>query len=135
VSGAGLVGHDVLASGTSGSLTAGGTLTGGVQTPAGATSLSVSVADASGNVVNTFAVTPQSGLTAFTWNGTTNTGASAPAGNYTFSVTATVNGQSQTLTPLIESTVQSVTIDQTSQSLDLNTANGVIPMSSVVSVD
>jgi|HubBroStandDraft_4_1064222.scaffolds.fasta_scaffold278135_2 flagellar basal-body rod modification protein FlgD len=135
VSGAGLVGHDVLASGTSGNLTAGGSLSGGVQTPAGATSLSVSVADANGNVVNTFSVTPQSGLTAFSWNGTTNTGASAPAGSYTFSVTATVNGQTQTVTPLMESTVQSVTIDQTSQSLDLNTANGVIPMSNVVSVD
>jgi flagellar basal-body rod modification protein FlgD len=135
VSGAGLVGHDVLASGTSGALATGGSVSGGVQTPAGATSLSVSVTDANGNVVNTFAVTPQSGLTAFTWNGTTNSGAAAPAGNYTFGVTATVNGQTQALTPLVESTVQSVTIDQTSQSLDLNTANGVIPMSNVVSVD
>jgi flagellar basal-body rod modification protein FlgD len=135
VSGAGLVGHDVLASGTSGALAAGGTLSGGVQTPAGTTSLSVSVTDANGNVVNTFAVTPQSGLTAFTWNGTTNSGAAAPAGSYIFGVTATVNGQTQAVTPLVESTVQSVTIDQTSQSLDLNTANGVIPMSNVVSVD
>jgi hypothetical protein len=46
-----------------------------------------------------------------------------------------VNGQTQAVTPLIESTVQSVTIDQTTQSLDLNTPNGVIPMSNVVSVD
>ena len=46
-----------------------------------------------------------------------------------------MNGSTQSVTPLIESTVQSVTIDQTSQSLDLNTANGVIPLSNVVSVD
>jgi flagellar basal-body rod modification protein FlgD len=135
VSGASLVGHDVLASGTTGSLTSGGTLNGAVQTPAGATSLTVAVTDANGNVVSTFAVAPQSGLTGFTWNGTTSGGASAPAGNYSFAVTATVNGSTQAVTPLIESTVQSVTIDQTSQSLDLNTANGVIPMSNVVSVD
>jgi flagellar basal-body rod modification protein FlgD len=135
VSGASLVGHDVLASGTSGNLSSGGSLSGAVQTPAGATSLSVAVTDANGNLVNIFAVTPQSGLTAFSWNGTTSSGASAPAGSYTFAVTATVNGSTQSVTPLIESTVQSVTIDQTNQSLDLNTANGVIPMSNVVSVD
>jgi flagellar basal-body rod modification protein FlgD len=135
VNGASLVGHDVLASGTSGNLAAGSSLSGAVQTPAGATSLSVAVTDANGNLVSTFAVTPQSGLTAFTWNGTTSSGASAPAGSYTFAVNATVNGSTQSVTPLIESTVQSVTIDQTSQSLDLNTANGVIPMSNVVSVD
>lgn len=135
VSGASLVGHDVLASGTSGNLAAGGSLSGAVQTPAGATSLSVAVTDANGNLVSTFAVTPQSGLTAFSWNGQTSSGASAPAGSYNFAVTATVNGSTQSVTPLIESTVQSVTIDQTSQSLDLNTANGVIPMSNVVSVD
>jgi flagellar basal-body rod modification protein FlgD len=135
VSGASLVGHDVLASGTSGSLAAGGTLAGAAQTPAGATALQVSVTDASGNLIKTFSVAPQSGLTGFTWDGTTNSGASAPAGAYTFGVTATVNGAPQAATPLIESTVQSVTIDQSTQSLDLNTDNGVIPMSNVVSVD
>jgi flagellar basal-body rod modification protein FlgD len=135
VSGASLVGHDVLASGTTGNLSAGGTLNGAVQTPAGATALTVAVTDANGNVVSTFPVTPQSGLTGFSWNGTTSSGASAPAGSYSFAVTATVNGSTQAVTPLIESTVQSVTIDQTSQSLDLNTVNGVIPMSNVVSVD
>ena len=52
VSGASLVGHDVLASGTSGNLAAGGSLSGAVQAPAGATSLSVAVTDASGNLVS-----------------------------------------------------------------------------------
>ena len=135
VNGASLVGHDVLASGTTGSLAAGGTLNGAVQTPAGASSMSVAVMDSTGQLVKTIAVTPQAGLTGFTWDGTTNTGASAPAGSYSFAVTATVNGTSQSVTPLVESTVQSVTIDQTTQSLDLNTDNGVIPMANVVSVD
>ena len=135
ISGASLVGHDVLSAGTTGSLASGGTMSGAVQTPAGATSLAVAVTDANGNVVDTFSVTPQSGLTAFTWNGMTSSGANAAAGQYTFAVTGIVNGATQAVTPLIESTVQSVTIDTTSQSLDLNTNNGVIPMSNVVSVD
>lgn len=135
VSGASLVGHDVLASGTTGTLTAGGTLTGAVQTPAGATALSVAVTDSTGALVKTISVAPQSGFTGFSWDGTTNSGATAPAGAYSFAVTATVSGVSQSVTPLVESTVQSVTIDQANQSLDLNTDNGVIPMSNVVSVN
>jgi flagellar basal-body rod modification protein FlgD len=135
VTGASLVGHDVLASGTTGTLAAGGTLAGAVQTPAGATALSVAVTDSTGALVKTISVAPQSGLTGFSWDGTTNSGANAPAGAYSFAVTATVSGAAQAVTPLVESTVQSVTIDQASQSLDLNTDNGVIPMSNVVSVN
>jgi flagellar basal-body rod modification protein FlgD len=135
VTGASLVGHDVLASGTTGTLAPGGTLAGAVQTPAGATALSVAVTDSSGALVKTISVAPQSGLTGFSWDGTTNSGANAAAGAYSFAVTATVSGAAQAVTPLVESTVQSVTIDQASQSLDLNTDNGVIPMSNVVSVN
>jgi hypothetical protein len=45
-----------------------------------------------------------------------------------------VGGSAQAVSPLLYSQVQSVTIDPSSQALDLNTVNGTVPMSSVVSI-
>ncbi len=135
MSGTSLLGHSILAPGTTGTLAAGGSVNGAVTAPTGATQLLVSISDANGNPVTSFNVTPQaSGLTPFSWNGTTSTGAAAAAGQYTISVTATVNGASQTVSPMVVSQVSSVTIDPTSQAVDLNTNTGTVPLSSVVSV-
>ena len=43
------------------------------------------------------------GMTNFSWNGTTSSGTTAPAGQYTISVNATVNGASQPVTPMVVS--------------------------------
>lgn len=135
LNGTSLLGHSVLAPGNTATLAAGGTVSGAVTAPAGTNSLTVAVQDASGALVNAFQVSPNaSGLTPFTWNGTTAAGAAAPAGQYTVSVSAAVGGSSQSLSPLVYSAVQSVTLDPSSQTLDLNTANGTIPLSSVVNV-
>ncbi len=134
-SGASLLGQTVLAPLSSATLTSGGTVNGAVSAPSGASSLTVSIADSSGDTVSTFQVTPaSSGLTDFSWNGTTSTGAAAAAGQYTVSVTATVDGASQAVTPLLQSEVTSVTMDSSTQALDVNTNNGTTPLSSVVSV-
>jgi flagellar basal-body rod modification protein FlgD len=133
-SGAALLGQNVLAPSTTATLAAGGAVNGAVETPAGATNLTVTITDASGATVSSFPVTPQAGLTPFTWNGTTSAGAAAPAGAYTVNVTATVAGASQPVSPLIQSQVQSVTIDPTTQALDVNTNNGSVPLNSVVSI-
>ncbi|MGB6449178.1 MAG: FlgD immunoglobulin-like domain containing protein [Steroidobacteraceae bacterium] len=134
-SGASLLGQTVLAPLDTATLAAGGTLNGAISAPSGTSSLTVTIADSGGNTVSTFPVTPQaSGLTSFSWDGTTSTGAPAPAGNYTVSVNATVNGASQSVTPLLQNQVTSVTIDPTTQALDVNTSNGSTPLSSVVSV-
>jgi flagellar basal-body rod modification protein FlgD len=136
VSGTSLLGHSVLAPGSTATLAAGGSVTGAVSAPSGATSLTVAVTDPSGALVSAFNVTPSSsGYTNFTWNGTTSSGSAAPAGTYTVGVTASVSGATQQVSPLVYSTVNSVTIDPSTQALDLNTSNGSIPMSSVVSVD
>ena len=137
VSGTSLLGHSVLAPGTTATTTSsGGSVTGAVNAPSGATSLTVSVTDPSGALVTAFNVTPSSsGYTNFTWNGATSSGAAAPAGTYTIGVTASVSGATQQVSPLVYSTVNSVTIDPSTQALDLNTSNGSIPMSSVVSGD
>jgi flagellar basal-body rod modification protein FlgD len=133
--GASLLGHSVLAPGTSATLASGGAISGAVNAPAGATSLTVSIANSSGAPVTSFQVTPAgSGMTPFSWNGATSTGTTAAAGQYTISVNATVNGASQTVAPMVVSQVQSVTIDPSTQQLDLNTNSGTIPLSSVVTI-
>jgi flagellar basal-body rod modification protein FlgD len=134
-SGAALLGQDVLAPSTTATLSSGGSVKGAVEAPTGATNLTVTIKNASGATVSSFAVTPQaSGLTSFSWDGTTSSGSAAPAGTYTVSVAATVAGSSQTVSPYIESQVQSVTLDPTTQALDVNTNNGSVPLSSVVSI-
>jgi flagellar basal-body rod modification protein FlgD len=135
LNGTSLLGHSVLAAASTATLAAGATVSGAVSAPAGATSLTVSVSNASGALVDAFNVAPQSsGYTPFSWNGTTASGAAAPAGQYTINVTATLGNTSQSVSPLVYSKVTSVTIDPTTQALDLNTSNGTIPLSSVVSV-
>ena len=129
--GTNLIGQTVLASGTSAVLTTGGSITGAVNPPAGTTALTVQVTDANGAPVDSFTVAPQAGLTPFTWNGATASGGTAPAGTYQFAVTANTNGTTSSLTPQLAYTVNSVTLDPTSNSLTLNTNGGTVPLSSV----
>jgi flagellar basal-body rod modification protein FlgD len=134
-SGASLLNQYVLAPGTTAALASGGAIAGAVNAPTGATSLTVSISDSKGAPVTSFQVTPaSSGMTSFSWNGTTSTGATAAAGSYTVAVNATVNGASQTVPPMVVSQVQSVTIDSGTQQLDLNTTSGTVPLSSVVTI-
>lgn len=135
LNGTNLLGHSVLAPGTTATLGAGGSISGAVTSPSGASSLTVSVTNSAGSLIDAFSVAPaSSGYTNFTWNGNTASGSAAPAGQYTVSVNATVGGSAQSVNPLIYSQVQSVTIDPSTQALDLNTVNGTVPMSSVVSI-
>jgi flagellar hook assembly protein FlgD len=73
-------------------------------------------------------------LTSFVWNGATSTGGTAPAGTYTIGVTATVDGASQPLNPMVVNKVDSVLVDPTTNAVDVETANGTVPLSSIVSV-
>ncbi|HTT01957.1 MAG TPA: FlgD immunoglobulin-like domain containing protein [Steroidobacteraceae bacterium] len=136
LSGTSLLGHSVLAPGSIATLASGGTVSGAVSAPTGTRSLTVSISDASGALVSAFNLAPQaSGLTNFTWNGATSSGGAAPAGQYTVNVTAAVGGANQSVSPLVYSKVNSVTIDPATQALDLNTVNGTVALSSVVSVE
>jgi flagellar basal-body rod modification protein FlgD len=132
---ANLIGQSILAPGTTAALATGGSIAGAVNAPNGATGLTVSIANSSGVPVTSFQVTPAgSGMTGFSWNGTTSAGTTAPAGQYTVSVNANVNGASQPVAPMVVSQVQSLTIDPTTQQLDLNTTSGTVPLSSVVTI-
>jgi flagellar basal-body rod modification protein FlgD len=135
LNGTSLLGHSVLVPGNSARLTAGGSVSGAVSAPAGANGLTVSVTDASGALIDAFTVAPQSsGYTNFTWNGNSASGSAAPAGQYTLNVSASVGGTSQSVSPLVYSQVQSVTIDPSTRTLELNTVNGTVPLSSVVNI-
>jgi flagellar basal-body rod modification protein FlgD len=134
--GTALIGQTVLTPTTTAALdSSGGTLTGAVNPPSGAKSVTVTVTNSTGALINTFNVAAAtSGLTNFTWNGTTTSGAAAPAGQYTIAATSSDGKTNTKLSPLIAATVKSVTLDSSTNTLDVTTENGTVPLSSVVSI-
>src|SRR5882757_1477542 len=130
-----LIGRSILAPGSQATLATGGAIGGAVQAPAGTSQLTVSVQDSTGATVDTFNVTPaDTGLTSFLWKGATSTGGTAAAGTYTIGVTATVNGKTQVLNPMVVNKVDSVLLDPTTNAVDVETDNGTVPLTSIVSV-
>jgi flagellar basal-body rod modification protein FlgD len=68
---------------------------GGISLPQSADSVTVSVKDQTGATVRTLNLGALgAGMQDFSWNGTTDSGAQAAAGSYTYTVTATAAGQS-----------------------------------------
>jgi flagellar basal-body rod modification protein FlgD len=136
LTGASLVGDSVLTSQTAANLTAGGSLSGAVTVPAGASNVMVQVVDASGATVDTISVSAQQGQNGFTWNGQTSSGASAPAGTYTFQAVANVGSTSEAPAVSMIGTVESVSINSSTNALTLNTPQlGAVPFTSVQSID
>jgi len=121
LSGAGLVGHDVLAPASAATLGATGTIDGAFDVPSGTSAIQVTVTDSSGQEVRTFLVSPQTGLTNFFWDGTADDGSRAAAGTYTIKAVANVGGTNQSLDPMLTGRVSSVTIDAQGTGLTLNT--------------
>ncbi|MBS0418275.1 MAG: hypothetical protein JSR66_11210 [Proteobacteria bacterium] len=131
-----LIGHSVLAPGTTANLASGGVIGAAVNAPSGTSDLNVAIQDSSGATVDTFKVTAaDAGLTSFVWKGVTSTGATAPAGTYKISVTANVNGKSTPVDPMVVNKVNSVLVDPTSNAVDVETDTGnTVPLSQIVSV-
>jgi flagellar basal-body rod modification protein FlgD len=126
-----LVGHDVLAPATTAALTTGGTISGAADVPEGTSAMQVQVSDSAGQLVRAFDVIPQSGLTDFKWDGLNGAGQPAAAGTYTFKVVAKEGNTTSALDPLINTRVNSVTIDPTTSDLSLNTNSGSLALTSV----
>lgn len=85
--------------------------------------VTVEIKNAAGQVVSTQNLgATQSGLHAIEWDGTTDAGAKAPDGNYTFTVKAKAAGQDAKVTPMTVNTVQGVS--QASDGVKLLTASG-----------
>jgi flagellar basal-body rod modification protein FlgD len=103
-----------------------------VDAPKGTTAVKIVVKDATGAEVRSFDLSNiAQGINNFTWDGKTSTGVAAPAGQYTFSTVATVNGETGALDPLLVSKVSSVTIDPSSSALTLNTTTGAVALADV----
>jgi flagellar basal-body rod modification protein FlgD len=132
LNGTSLVGHDILAKATTDTIDAGGTVSGAVDAPKGITAIKVVVKDAAGAEVRSFDLKDVGeGLNSFTWDGKTNTGVAAPAGQYTFSTVASAGGETGALDPLLTSKVSSVTIDPSTSALTLNTTAGAVALADV----
>jgi flagellar basal-body rod modification protein FlgD len=137
-----LTGHSVMVQGanlslaSNGSAASGQTAVGAFSLGAAASNVTVTVKDASGQTVNTLNLGAQpAGLNDFTWDGSTSTGATAAAGNYTFSVNATsasgtsVSSTAYNAEPIIG------TVPQTNGSLQLMLGNGTqVPYTSVAQI-
>jgi flagellar basal-body rod modification protein FlgD len=136
MNGTSLIGHSILAPGTTATLATGGAIGAAVNAPDGTTKLSVAVSDSKGNVVDNFDVTPAtSGMTSFIWNGATNSGATAPAGTYQIAVTATADGKTTPVDPMVVNKVDSVLLDPTTNAVDVETDTGnTVPLSQIISV-
>lgn len=129
--GATLVGRGVLAEGDALALGAQGEVRGALDVPAGATSVEVSIRDASGQFVRGMQVAAEAGLQSFAWDGRTDRGERAAPGAYRFSAIARVAGESESVPALVESRIHSVTIDPRGRGLLLNTDLGPLTLADV----
>jgi len=130
---AALVGHGVLVPG-SGLVLQDGMSIGGVSIGEPADSVIVTVKDSAGLVVKTINLGAQdAGSVSFSWDGTTDSGATAASGNYTMSVAATRGGDAVTAKALELGIVSSVA--RTTQGVSLNLgALGMFKMSDVIQI-
>lgn len=116
---ASLIGHSVLAPGNAIALS-NGTGVGGADLSQAADSVSVSIMNSSGQVVNTLNLGKQNaGVVAFTWDGKTSAGAQSADGAYTFKVNASLGGASVTNTPLAVGRVDSVLLSSGGSTLNV----------------
>ncbi len=129
--GAALVGRNVLTETSAARLTGGSPIHGAIDVPAGATSVELTVRDATGALVRRFQPPAAEGSVEFSWNGLTDGGDAAPAGMYRFEAVARTGGRAESLPLLLSQRVDSVSIDATSQGLTLNTASGAVSLANV----
>jgi flagellar basal-body rod modification protein FlgD len=132
LSGANLVGHSILAPHDAASRGDGEAISGAIDVPSGASNLQITVKDSSGQLVRTFDVNASEGLSEFSWNGVNDRGEATSAGTYSITAQANVLGKNESLPVLLNTRVDSVTIDAATNNLVLNTRGlGAIAMSDV----
>jgi len=131
LSGAQMVGREVLSPGNNGRFDGIAPLGGAVELPEGTREAAVLVRDAAGQLVGRVALPPSAGLQAFSWRGEQLDGSAAAPGRYQFEVIANVGGRSQSMDVMLRSRVESVTLDSNGRGLTLNTPNGSLALSAV----
>ena len=132
LSGAGLVGREVLAPGDTAAFDGTTAVRGAVEAPPGADAVGFIVRDASGAVVRrTQGVPTVGGLTEFAWDGRGDSGAMAPPGQYKIEALARFGGRAESAQFLLRGRVDSVTLDAAGSGLILNTTNGSLSLGAV----
>jgi flagellar basal-body rod modification protein FlgD len=121
LAGAALVGRAVLLPSGTAQLAEDGEIRGAVDVPPGVTQVQVTVRDAAGQIVRQMTVAAGEGLTDFAWDGITDGGRRAPAGEYGFTAIASGGGSNVSAQTFFEDQVRSVTLDAVRRSLLLNT--------------
>lgn len=116
-----LVGHSVLLKGSSMPVSAGQSVYGAIDTPSGASNLNVTVVDSSGQPVRHLSVPADKGLSAFLWDGKDDAGNAVSGGTYGFNASANIAGKPTAATTFLANRIDSVTIDPTTNDLQLNT--------------
>ncbi len=120
----GLIGRTVLAQVSNGDVEAGEGLKGAVDVPVATTSVSVEVRDTAGQVVRRINLGQHDGgLAEFKWDGMSDDGSIAPAGNYTFEAKIETTTGPEAVGVLVAAKVESVSMSPYTGQLSLNFAN------------
>jgi flagellar basal-body rod modification protein FlgD len=105
-----MVGHQVLTDSNIATLEEGKSVQGQLSVPDATAGLNIQVRDSAGSLVKTIPSAGfQPGLVGFGWDGTNERGEAQPAGDYSITATALVNGKQQAVPLQLYNTVQSVT--------------------------
>jgi flagellar basal-body rod modification protein FlgD len=121
---AALVGHQVVAPGSTATLTSNG-LSGAVDLTQDTNQLAVGIYDSAGQLVKQMDLGAQSkGTVPFSWDGIMDNGTAAPNGLYQIKAMANANGSAEAMGTYVASKVDSVTVDSASQNITLNTSGG-----------
>lgn len=132
LNGSTMVGRDILASADSITHTQGGTVSGEIDVPAGASNVQIRITDSTGAIVREIQLPNTEGTQRFTWDGLRANGTAAESDTYDIEAIATTNGTSESLGLLLAGRVSSVSIDATGTNLTLNTsALGSVAMANV----
>jgi flagellar basal-body rod modification protein FlgD len=121
LSGASMVGHEIIAPASAATYNGQQPLVVAVQVPAGTSSVTATITDSSGQVVRHISVPAGSGQQGFAWDGSTDAGSHAVAGSYAIAAIANVGGAGVSLGTAVAARVTSVSLDATGTGLTLNT--------------
>ncbi|MEX2365595.1 MAG: flagellar hook assembly protein FlgD [Pseudohongiellaceae bacterium] len=129
-----MVGRKVMIPGDKAVLPESGELKGAVDLPASTSELKISVYDSTGELMQRIDKGSQSqGIVNFSWDGKRAAGGTdneegvsqrSPAGNYTIKAEMVVDGETQSVEPMVMDNVESVSIGKQGQGITLNLANG-----------
>lgn len=132
LSGANLVGRDVLAPGDTAVFDGTTPVRAAVEAPSGAERVEFVVRDASGAVVRRAQVQPSvSGVTEMAWDGRADNGTVMPAGAYRIEALSRFGARGESAQVLLLGRVDSVTLDAAGRGIVLNTRNGSLPLGAV----